>query len=302
MILDVIKVINYSFVFLELSSKVTTRNLSVRENQNGFCVNGRLLPSLFVIGIQKCGTTTLDGILSKFDKLSHGDMKEHHFFDHKNVTDAKYISQFPKCRQNSQNIVRTYEATPEYTDLSTHSAENIKSFYIKHGIPLNKIVFLAMVCPNSRRIPSYFYFCRKKGYLNPNIKEFNKWFDWMLEHPEWMLDDTHDILRRGFYDEIFAKYFELFPENKFLFVDSQYAFDKMQKLGDFLAKELNLSKRQIPYIHKNVGTARKEELTDFNQKRLNQFYFKHERNFSDIVKTYKNAKTFPTNNFLDEWK
>ena len=102
--------------------------------------------------------------------------------------------------------------------------------------------------------------------------------------------------------EIFARYFELFPENKFLFVDSQYAFDKMQKLGDFLATELNFSKRQIPNIHRNPGSAKKEELTDLNQKRLNQFYSKHEQNFSEIVKLYNNAKTFPMNSFLDKWK
>ena len=37
-----------------------------------FCVDNHLLPSFFVIGIQKCGTTTLDAILKQFEEISHG--------------------------------------------------------------------------------------------------------------------------------------------------------------------------------------------------------------------------------------
>ena len=275
----------------------TARNRSLSYDSNEFCVNGRLLPSLFGIGVQKCGTSTLAGILQNFHELSRGTKKEHHFFDHSKLDLDVYIQQFPKC---NEGIVRSWDITPNYTNPSSNSSENIKRFYERIGIPLDKVVFIAMVCPNSRRVPSAFYHARRMGALNSNITSFNKWFDWILRHQD---QDEHSStpLQRGFYDDIFERYFEIFPESTFLFIDSQYAFDEMQRLGDFLARELDLPKRQIPYIHRNQGHEKKEEITDYNLKQLNQFYSEHEQHFSSIVKLYKNAKTFPVNNFLDEW-
>ena len=280
-----------------------TRNRSLNENRNDFCVDGRILPSLFVIGIQKCGTSTLDVILSKFRELTHGEKKEHHFFDDDfgNFDLKKYLKQFPNCKKN---VVRSYDATPKYTMPITNAAENIKRFYDKLGILLNQLIFIAIVCPNSSRVPSGFHSRREKGnqgdsrFLNLTKRKFNEWFDWILEHPD------HDILPRGFYDQIFAKYFELFPESTFLLIDSQYAFAKMQNLGDFLAKELNFPERHIPNIHSNRGKVKKEELTEFNMERLNHFYSKHEEQFSTLIKFNKNVKTFPSNltEFFDKWK
>lgn len=274
------------------------RNGSFHENPNGLCIDGRILPSLFVIGIQKCGTSTLDGVLSKFPELSHGEKKEHHFFDDhfENLDFNKYLKQFPHC---NIGIVRSYDATPKYTLPITNSAENLKRSYDKHGIALNQLIFIAMVCPNSRRVSSGFHSRREKGnngdsrFTSLTKRKFNEWFEWILKHPD------QDILPRGFYGEIFAKYFKLFPKSTFLLIDSQYAFEKTQSLGDFLALELDLPERQIPDIYSNRGKSEKEELTDSNLNRLNQFYSKHEQQFLDIVKLNKNVKTFPTN--LDEF-
>ena len=278
---------------------------------NEFCVNGRIIPSLFLIGIQKCGTTTLDEVLKQFPQLSHGRKKEHHFFDQenymKNYTD--YVESFPECNTGT---VRSFDATPNYSNPDSYAAENIKQFYEEHGIPLNKLIFIAIVCSNSRRISSSFYrnnFFGKK--LNFNITSFNKWFDWILKHQDQDIPSRSPI-SRGFYDEIFAKYLKLFPKSTFLLIDSHYALAKLQELGDFLANELNLPKQFIPNIHKNRGFAaknkssnkyhaKKENLTEFNLKHLYQFYSKHVQKFLDIVKQSDNAKTFPMNIFLAEW-
>ena len=273
------------------------QNWFLNESPSQFCVNDRILPSIFVIGIQKCGTSTLDGILSTYPQLSHGTTKEHHFFDHDNLDFDKYIKQFPKC---SKNIVRSYDATPKYTNPNTNSADNIKTFYNKLGIPLNKLIFIAIVCPNYLRVPSNFYFSRWNGYLKSNKTRLNNWFDWTLKHQD--QDESFLLLRKGFYDEILAKYFDLFPDSTFLLIDNQHAFKQMQTLNNFLAAELNFPTKQIPDIHKNKGKGSKEEeLTEFNLKKLNQLYSNHERDFFEIARLNKNVKTFPRNNFLDQW-
>ena len=288
--------ITYSYTIAEspLTLMKMTRNWSLNQSPDVFCVNGRVLPSIFVIGIQKCGTTTLDGILSTYPQLSHGKTKEHHFFNRENLNFNKYIKEFPNCRKK---LVRSYDATPQYTDPNTNSADNIKRFYNQLGIPLNQLIFIAIVCPNYLRLPSNFYFSRWNGYKIKNKKtKFNNWFEWILEHQDH--DDSFDLLQKGFYNEIFAKYFDLFPESTFLLIDNQYAFKNLQKLNAFLAKELNLTKIKIPNIHRNKGHGKDEDLTEDNRKRLNQFYSKHEQNFIQILPLHKNVKLFPTNNFM----
>jgi len=286
---------------IQLSLPRTVGNNYLNKNSGVFCVNGRILPSLFVIGIQKCGTTTLDGVLSQFSALSHGTVKEHHFFDKNNLKLEKYLKQFPIC--DTKYPVRTYDSTPNYTNPDSKSAENIKLLYNQLGIPLSQLIFVAIVCPSFRRVPSAYYHSRRPhlmdGFINNVLNfnttlEFNKWFDWILEHQD---QDKYCILRRGFYDDIFSNYLELFPDSTFLFIDSDSAFQEMQNLGDFLATELNLPNQPIPDIHRNVGKGEKEALTEFNLARLHSFYWKHETNFFEIIKRTQNVKTFPPDKF-----
>ena len=194
----------------------------------------------------------------------------------------------------------TYDATPNYTNPCSKSAERLKIFYDHFGIPLNKLVFIAIVCQNSLRLPSAFYHSWRSGHLIEIWKYgFTKWFSWVIEHLE---EDTLQITQRGFYDEVFTKYLELFPTSRFHIIDNTYAFDHMQALSDMLATELNLSMKIIQKdIHKNSGIAKKVTLTDYNLARLKQFYRPHERKFLDIIMRKENVKTFPTNEFLKKW-
>ena len=292
------------------TSKISSPTQKLDESYKEFCVNGRLVPSFFAIGVQKCGTTTLDGILSKFPELSHGTVKEHHFFDgirkngeNKTLHFKKYIHEFPLCN-GSMKIRQTYDASTHYTFYNHYNKaiENIKLFYNKFKIPLNRLRFIAIVCPNSRRIPSNFYFYRSRGFLKSPTRKFNEWFDWMLKHQDHNNFDGDNPLRKGFYDEIFGDYLKAFPDSEFLFIDNEFAFKEMQNLSDFLAIEFNIKKQHIPSIHEMVGTPKEEALTDFNKKRLNLFYSKHEKQFLEITKLKSNVRTWPEDNFLDKWK
>ena len=259
-----------------------------------------------MIGTQKCGTSTLDGILSNLKEVSHGKGKEHHFFDNENSNLEEYINTFPNCDETK--ILRSYDATPNYTNPSSKSPERIKGFYDKLGIPLNKLTFIAIVCPNLRRIPSVYYFylrSHKRDSLNVPVDEnpnkkfpFNNWFSWVMRHLEL---DTYSAIKRGFYDIIFGKYFEIFSRSTFLIIDNTYAFQQEQDLSNFLAAELNLQERKVPYIHKHIGKNKIEALSKDNLALLQSYYEVHERKFLDIVRKTKTVKTFPKNGFLKYW-
>ena len=258
-----------------------------------------------MIGTQKCGTTTIDGILSEFKEVSHGNRKEHHYFDNENFEYIKYINQFESC--DTTQILRSYDATPNYTNPSSKSPEKIKEFYDHYGIPLSKLIFIAIVCPNYHRIPSAYYHNLKYHKLDENFNnipitdknlQFNDWFTWILEHLD---QDKDTIFKRGFYDQVFEKYFEIFSHTTFVIIDNTYAFEHEQEVGDFLASELILSKQTIPNIHKNSGKKEKEELTESNSAQLQSFYREHERNFFDIVMKNKNVRIFPREGFMNKW-
>merc|ERR1712154_408419 len=109
--------------------------------------------------------------------------------DKNNLKFEKYLKQFPIC--DTKYPVRTYDSTPNYTNPDSKSAENIKLLYNQLGIPLSQLIFVAIVCPSFRRVPSAYYHFRRPhlmdGFINNVLNfnttlEFNKWFDWILEH------------------------------------------------------------------------------------------------------------------------
>ena len=276
----------------------------MNDTPNVFCVNEHLIPSIFIIGIQKCGTTTLDGILREFKAGPGRITPEHHFFDNDYLDMETYIDQWPNCYK--KETIMTYDKTPNYTNPSSKSAERISLFYEQLGIPLHKLIFIVIVCPNNRRISSAFYHTRLYNYFNSSNLIFNRnatlnsWLAWVLKHPE---GDDYVILNRGFYDNILGQYLKLFPQSTFLVIDNQYAFEHMQMLGSFIAAELRVPERLIPIdMHLYKGKGKKEILTDVNQALLNSFYSKHEIALLEMVNKYENVKAFPVNNFLREWE
>ena len=279
--------------------------------KNEFCIQDRMVPSIFVIGIQKCGTTTIHGILSQWSQLSHGTTKEHHFFDHPHKSYEDYLKEFPKC---NNKIVQTFDSTPNYTNPLSNAPENIARFYNHFRLNSKKLTFIAIICPNSRRIPSAFYHEKTikaqrhpkfHGVYNSTIR-LNDWFNKTLnqhfqktnDQIDSFFDDSFAILRRGYYDLIFDKYLKLFPDSTFLLIDSDYAFIEMQELGNFLAKELNLSQQKIKYVHMNSHEVKgnnelREELTVYNLKRLKELYLIHDVRFKELININGNVKTFP---------
>ena len=288
--------------------------------KNEFCVKNHIVPSIFVIGIEKCGTSTLDAILTQFSDLSHGTNKEHMYFDTSHEPYSEYLKQFPYCNTDYNTLNKTHDATPRYANPLSNAPMNISRFYNYFEIPLKKLTFIAMVCSNSRRLPSIFYHQRRGGKIKP-ITKLNEWFEMALKcyslgirNP---MDNVNDPskpnyelsridLSMGFYDSIFKTYFKIFNESKFIFIDSDYAFMDMQKLGTFLANELNLNRKRIRYVHKNNhesfrNNGKVEALTSKNSERLKEFYSLHERKFRDMIRNNVNLslKTYPSDNFLE---
>ena len=280
-----------------------------------------------MIGIAKCGTSTFDMIVQQFPELSHGTKKEHIFYPFiskklEKFSDSlvnSYAKQFPRCSTVDQKLQThktaiTYDASGGYAFPSFRSAENIKRFYNYLGIPSRKLLFISMVCPNTLRVPSCFYYSlaymmhkakEEHKPLDVRLTKLNVWLSNILKYPFSKYWNSGGALRAnclwcGNYDKIFGKYINTFPESRFFIIDSYYAFNNQQKLADSLSLEFKVPSRNITCHHSNKS-QHKEELTAKLKAQIKAFFAKREQKFKEILKHKHNVKTFPDQSFGSDW-
>jgi hypothetical protein len=101
-------------------------------------------PDLFIIGAQKCGTTTLNLLLQRHPSFCDQGLKEKHFFsdDKAYVTNydahvAKFLGEFKKCNKS----LLTIDATPSYVWLD-YVPGFVKESYTKADLKAKKFVLL----------------------------------------------------------------------------------------------------------------------------------------------------------------
>jgi hypothetical protein len=138
------------------------------------CAHNVLLPRMFILGCQKCGTTSLyfDMTLGFPEETTGGhgwvtipnkravvsqyaDGKELHFFsldEHYARGCSQYLDLMPPCpvQTHIPNIV--IDATPNYLFTST-TPERVKSFY---GAFSSKLIFVIMLRDPANRFQSYY--------------------------------------------------------------------------------------------------------------------------------------------------
>jgi len=264
---------------------------STEEKIGDFCIWNHLAPSILGVGVQKCGTTTIDRILDQFHDISHGKEKEHHYFDQSDPklldTPSKYWKNFPRCDGNKRSkYTRTYEYTGNYSNPDNNSPQNIRAFYDNLGLPTEKIIFLIMLCNPKKRMESAWYFQKYKYKIykdNPAMKNFNSWARFMISDENDR--DPGSIFKRGFFDIIMERWLEFFPKNKFIIMNSYHTFGHVQEITDILSdvSGLNPVKLELPLKHINRGKTEKEPMEDDVSKILDDFYANHTRRLTHIL-------------------
>ncbi len=177
------------------------------------------LPSFFVLGAQKAGTTSLHRWLSQQPDVCLPLLKETHFFSsHEKYNRGIdwYIKQFPECRAG--DIIG--EIAPEYM-FDREAARRIKKW-----IPSPKLIFIFRH-PIERAYSNYLMSLRT-GH------EKSSFFKALLEEPGRLKKGgeearaTFSYMARGAYVTQVLRYKEVFPEASFLYVK----FDDLIEKGD----------------------------------------------------------------------
>ena len=164
------------------------------------CVAGRQLPELFLLGAQKCGTTSLARQLVQHGvRLSHSfddgiafsNGKEPHFFNTPERYERgieHYASIFPPCGRD----VLTMDATPDYL-LDNSSLGRLASMY--GSARLERTTFAVLLCEPLQRAQSAFYHMKSHpvaGIATPSSATFS---DFVKDDA----DDPHPLWAHGQY-------------------------------------------------------------------------------------------------------
>jgi len=196
-----------------------------------------LAPALFLLGVQKSGTTTAAGrIVKSPDVLLGSDGKELHFFDSHRDFEAKggahkYLHQFPLCKEGKTNGKVAFDATPNYFP-STFAPEGIKKMY---GDNSDKLKFIVTVNDPMHRLQSAYYHSRDYCYMSKNpwgtrttssceVGQFESWVLKAMDNTTWK--KGNGIQKTGEYIPQFQQWFEYFSPSQFIIVPSKYVKDQ----------------------------------------------------------------------------
>ena len=280
------------------------------EDTKLFVENHQIIASVYIAGIQKCGTTTLaEQLNSHLDDLSYGSAKEHHFFDRKyknyfeNVR-SKFSREFDHFEEGK--IMRSFDATPDYANTLTYmfwekprppspwpyhrawtNLSDIASFYTEEQ--RKKLSFIISFCDPVKRFLSH-HNRIDHTWPDPNIH-----FDTIMGKPEL---DEDNFIERGLYGDIMEQFFNYFPKSEFLLLSSEYFFQNQAEVLTEISIFLGLE----PYIptnalntsrNFNLGKKKKYELEARVENYLAYMYYPQIKKLESLVKDRATVKTIP---------
>ncbi len=240
-------------------------------------------PDFFIIGAQKCGTTSLYNYLVKHPCVLSSHEKEIHFFTDKyDKGYSWYSKQFPSLIKKYYYTVRkhhriiTGEATPYYL-FHPHVAKRIKSAF-----PKAKIIIM-LRNPVDRAFSHYRYHV-KLGQEPLSFKDAIEAEPARLqeEYEKMLMDENYSsinykifsYLKRGIYIEQVKRWFELFPAEQILVLKSEEFFSDTASCFSRVLDFLELPEYELSsYKTFNIGreTAMDREIRKFLVKYYRQY-------------------------------
>ncbi len=205
-------------------------------------------PSFMVIGTQKGGTTSLASYLNQNPVVAKAIRKEIHYFNANfSLGTSWYRAHFPFVSRTHKRVC--FDATPQYI-----AHPQVPSRIYAQYPQMKFIVLLRN--PTDRAYSHYMHECRRGKDMELRTFEEALAFLYELEQePPVQLDQIGgeiqsqyifghylNYLTRGKYIDQLERWFQLFPREQFLFVQSEYFFthtrEAMMEISRFL---------EIPY-------------------------------------------------------
>ena len=196
--------------------------------------NNQKLPTFFVVGAQKSGTTTIHDLLKQNTNISLPNYKETHFFsrDYYNGIDW-YLKQFSDMSYDIRG-----EVDPSYM-FFPNTYENIKK-----NISEPKFIFIFRK-PLDRSYSHYMMSC-SRGYENLSFLKALELESERIDNDEKLFSfSNHSYLLRSEYSNQILDFFRYFKDSKILFL-------KFDELID-LEKRKNIYKKICQFLDVDIS-------------------------------------------------
>ncbi len=252
-------------------------------------------PSFIVIGVMKCGTTSLYDYTTKHPKIIQSLVKELHFFDEfinnlekddknsksnfdfSDVDKQLYLSYFLPVSQE-QGLI-TGEATPSY--LTTYGVEKL----VFNSFPNVKLIVI-LRDPVKRAISQYNMGLRggkQNSPLETVIEKELKTYEDLNDFSNIVEKRPRGLLLRGLYVYFLQEWMKLFPKEQFLILRTEDLSENPAVVMKQVFEFLDLPDyTQIQYSTRNKGNYSSEIDQDLLT-RLYNFYQPHNQRLEEFL-------------------
>lgn len=244
------------------------------------------LPNLFILGAQKCGTSSLHHYLIQHPSISGGRSKEIHFFDY-DLNYSKginwYRNEFPESNKfvldssprylydnrTPERINKLIGQSPKFIILLRDPISRAESAYMMYKRFCEAPHFVNHLKNLDKSEVGYQFYKTLYEKKFPTIEELIHWEITTIENNEEIVEPS--IIRRGFYKSQIEHWFNTFnPESFFFIENTQLEIDKLQStlnsICEFLEIE-NFEFNKVDTSKKNTQKSVKEKIdTDLTLK------------------------------------
>jgi hypothetical protein len=235
----------------------------------------RAFPNVFIIGIQKCGTTSLEKYLSEHPMILPSYYKEMKYFDLFHFkSPGWYLAHFPFQKQLSGGKI-TIDATPDYI-FYPKAAQQIKAL-------MPDARFLVVVRDPVDRAFSHYLYSKRRGYEDLPFMA-------ALENEEIRIEKEREMLvkegsgfawryrensykQRSLYCQQLRHWFRFFPKDRFMIIDAEKLKNNRQAAYDEILTFLNLPPHALGSTREyNKAPGDEKKMTEAEEDYLKAFY------------------------------
>lgn len=277
-------------------TSLNKKHKDLNSHSNKWCHNGHILPSVFILGAQKCASSSLwEDMVEHFHLapakalISEGEeeynRKEPHFFE----SDANfekgsewYTRHFPHCNDLPGNT-RTVDGTPNYMS-SPDAAKRIKGIYQDRSQDLHFVVIVRD--PAKRMEAGYWHFMANHAggfdqFVEKTEDNARAWINGETESEPWTPNPYHSSL----YSKHLREYLKYFRPDQFTLITLQQYSSDPQGTLEFISKRsgIKMSGDAIS-VARHYNSRDHDEMTTSTKRKLDALFKDSLKDLDSLVK------------------
>ena len=273
-------------------------SLSVFQNYCKLTSGLHVLPDFYIIGGQKCGTTSLFMYLIGHPSIHSTAVKDIRFFDkyfEKGISWYKIFFPFTLQKIFSEKIYRrnflTCDATERYLD-HPHAPHRIKEitpnakFIVLLRNPIDRAYSHYNMINHRENVSSSEYHNSFEDAIKDEGKQMNAKLEQMIKDPVFYDNSyfRHGYVHRGVYIDKLKRWMEVFPKERFFFIQSEEFLKNPSKIYREVIEFLNLPNWEPKeYVQYKKRKYKQPKMNPETRKKLAEYFKPHNERLYEFL-------------------